>query len=178
MRRLKGILSIVLAVAFAFSIFSFDSNAMSATAEAHRRELTAGEIQTIHSIFNAKVYAKMYPDVVAELGEDEQVLFNHFITFGIWEQRQPSDAFNVDCYATRNLDLRQAFGDDIVAYYIYYATHQKEQAWRPVPTKWAALWANTTIYSVYDFVAGTGLPKEGAIPVQTPNYHPGVEINN
>ncbi len=177
MKRFTRFLSLAMACVAAVSVFTINSCAMSAEGEAHRRDLTAEEIQTIRTIFVADQYAKMYPDVVKELGDDPTTLYTHFITFGIWEQRQPSTYFNVDAYASRNYDLQPIYGDDIVGYYMYYCTHQKEQAWRKVPTLQAALWDNVSIYSVYDFVKGQQLAKKGAVPVMTPNYHPGVEIN-
>ncbi|MBQ6464079.1 MAG: hypothetical protein IJJ59_12215 [Pseudobutyrivibrio sp.] len=176
MKRFVKVLSLMLATFMAVTVFSVNSCAMSAAGEAHKRQLTTDEIKTIYTIFNAKEYAKMYPDVKNELGEDEMTLFNHFVTFGIWEQRQPSVAFNVDVYASRNPDLQPLYGDDIVGYYIHYVTTRKTEGWRPIPTKTNALWYNCTIYSVYDFVKGQTGPKAGAIPVQTLNYHPGVEL--
>ncbi len=172
MKKFTKFLSLALATFMAISVFTVNSKAaMSAEGQAHQRELTAEEIQLISSIFNETEYVKIYPDVKEELGTDRTALLTHFITFGIWEQRQPSASFNVDAYASRNLDLQPIFGDDIVGYYTYYATHLKEQAWRPVPTKENALWYNCTIYSVYDFVKGQTGPKAGAIPVMTPNSH-------
>ena len=173
--RVTKVLSLVLAAVFLVTAFSFNSYAASA-ADAHRRELTGDEILAIKSMFNAKEYASYYPDVEKELGSDEAVLFNHFITFGIWEQRQPSVTFNVDVYASRNADLQERFGDDIVAYYVYYSENKKIETWRPLPVPTDALWNNCTIYSVYDFVQGQKGPKAGAIPVMTPNYHPGITV--
>ena len=178
MKRVTKFLSLALAVVLSVSVFTVNANAMSAAGEAHRRVLTTEEVTTIYKTFNAKVYAKMYPDVVKELGEDEMALFTHFVTFGIWEQRQPSDAFNVDAYASMNPDLQEAFGDDIVAYYIHYANHPGATGvTRPTPTLYYAVWHNNTIYSVYDFVKGQKGPKAGSVPVCTSNYHPGIVIS-
>ena len=41
------------------------------------------------SKFDPNYYAVLYPDVVALLGADPQVLFNHYIAFGMQEGRQP-----------------------------------------------------------------------------------------
>ncbi len=178
MKKLTQFLSLGLVVFISASVFTINAFAMSPTAEAHRRDLTAEEIQLISTIFKEDQYAKMYPDVKNELGDDRTALLTHFVTFGIWEQRQPSAWFNVDAYATRNADLQKSFGDDIVSYYVYYATHQNEQAWRPVPTKEDALWNNTSVYSVYDFVEGQTGPKAGAIPVMTSNAHYGTYLSS
>ena len=176
MKRFVKVLSLMLATFLAVSVFSVNSYAMSAEGEAHRRQLTTEEIKTIYPMFNAKEYAKMYPDVKNELGEDEKALYTHFVTFGIWEQRQPSVAFNVDVFASFNYDLQAAYGDDIVAYYTHFATHAGE--YPVMPTKYNALRQGRMIYSVYDFVKGQTGPKKGAVPVQTANYHPGIELND
>ena len=176
MKKVTKFLSLALALVLSVSVFTVNANAMSAAGEAHRRVLTTEEVTTIYKTFNAKVYAKMYPDVVKELGEDEMALFTHFVTFGIWEQRQPSVAFNVDVFASFNYDLQAAYGDDIVAYYTHFATHAGE--YPVMPTKYNALRQGRMIYSVYDFVKGQTGPKKGAVPVQTANYHPGIELND
>jgi len=176
MKRFVKVLSLMMATFLAVSFFSVNSYAMSAEGEAHRRQLTTEEIKTIYPMFNAKEYAKMYPDVKNELGEDEKALYTHFVTFGIWEQRQPSVAFNVDVFASFNYDLQAAYGDDIVAYYTHFATHAGE--YPVMPTKYNALRQGRMIYSVYDFVKGQTGPKKGAVPVQTANYHPGIELND
>lgn len=176
MKRFARFLSLALATVVAVSVFTVNSFAMSAAGEAHRRDLTAEEIQTISTIFKADQYAAMYPDIVKVLGDDPTVLLTHFITFGIWEQRQPSMYFNVDAYASRNYDLQYAYGDDIVSYYIHYCTYQKVETWRKTPTVQAVLWDNQSVYSVYDFVQGQYTAKKGAIPVATPSYHPGYEL--
>ncbi|WP_028242311.1 hypothetical protein [Pseudobutyrivibrio ruminis] len=179
MKRVTKFLSLAIAVVLSVSVFTVNANAMSAAGEAHRRVLTAEEVTTIYKTFNAKVYAKMYPDVVKELGEDEMALYTHFVTFGIWEQRQPSEAFNVNAYATLNPDLSEKFGDDIVAYYMYYANHMAESGTtRSMPTYNYAIWHDTNVYSVYDFTAGQKGPNKGAVAVCTRNYHPGIVIRN
>ncbi len=175
MKKFVKALSLALATLMAVSVFTIDSFAMSAQGEAHRRQLTSDEVKTIYTVFNAKEYALMYPDIQKELGDDELALFTHFVTFGIWEQRQPTVAFDVDVYASRNSDLQAVYGDDIVGYYLHYANTKKTEGWRPIPTKRDALWNNCTIYSVYDFVKGQTGPKAGAVPVQTLNYHPGID---
>ena len=71
MKRFVKVLSLMLATFMAVTVFSVNSCAMSAAGEAHRRQLTTDEIKTIYTIFNAKEYAKMYPDVKNELGEDD-----------------------------------------------------------------------------------------------------------
>ncbi len=173
MKKVTKILSMAIATVLAISVFSFSSSAaMSAAGQAHQRELTTEEVQAISTMFKADEYVKMYPDVKNVLGTDEAVLFDHFIHFGIWEQRQPSVAFNVDCYASFNADLQEIYGDDIVSYYVHYANNNKSESWRATPTPSHAYWYGNTVYSVYDFVKGQKGPKAGAVPVLSVNYHP------
>lgn len=174
--KITKILSLALATVIAVSAFSINSFAMSDAAKEHKRDLTADEVTAISYIFKADVYAKLYPDVVDALGDDETALLTHFLTFGIWEQRQATDSFNVDVYASRNPDLQKAFGDDIVSYYVHYATVGIKENWRAKPTLADAYYARTTVYSVYDFVKGQTGAKEGAIPVQTANYAPNLDL--
>lgn len=90
------------------------------------RELTQSERNILRSLFNAKEYAKMYPDVVEACKGSldpitfEQKLFEHFINNGIWEGRQPSESFSVAAYASAYSDLRESFGSHIVEYYKHY----------------------------------------------------------
>lgn len=174
MKKFTKLLSLALAAVIAVSTFTISSSAAS-RGDAYKRALTADEVATIKTIFDAKYYGTVYPDIVHFYGYDyytkdlDDMLFNHFINCGIWEERQPSAAFNVDVYASRNTDLQPQFGDDIIAYYVYYATHLKEQSWRSIPTLNDAWNKDATIYSVYDFVAGQVGPKAGAVAVQTPD---------
>lgn len=178
MRKFTKFLSLAAAACIAVSAFTITSEAAQTDYQAQQmqqqiRPLTAEEIQAISTIFDAKFYALRYKDVTDALGTDEQALFTHFITCGIWEQRIPCKTFDVDAYASRNPDLHKAFGSDIIKYYVHYASYPKERAFRPAPTKWNAILCNEPIYSVYDFEVGSWTPREGAWPVITPDWHPG-----
>ncbi len=178
MRKITKFLSLAVATCIAVSAFTITSEAgfterQTQQMQAQRRALTAEEIQAISTIFDAKFYGLRYKDVTDALGTDEQVLFNHFITCGIWEERIPSNVFDVDAYATRNPDLHKAFGSDIIKYYVHYASYPQERAVRPAPTKANAILCDVPVYSVYDFEVGSWYPVEGAWPVCTPAWHPG-----
>lgn len=56
----------------------------------NRTVLAAPEIMSDGTIFDAEYYAEMYPDVVNALGNDEDVLYQHYITYGKSEGRKPS----------------------------------------------------------------------------------------
>ena len=94
--------------------------------EVVKREITQSDRNILRSLFNAKEYAKMYPDVAEackgslDLLTFEQKLFEHFINNGIWEGRQPSESFSVAAYASAYSDVKKAFGGHIVEYYKHY----------------------------------------------------------
>lgn len=94
--------------------------------EVVKHELTQSDRNILRSLFNAKEYAKMYPDVAKTYKHFtnpltfEQKLFEHFINNGIWEGRQPSASFSVAAYASSYSDLKKAFGSHIVEYYKHY----------------------------------------------------------
>lgn len=94
--------------------------------EVVKHELTQSDRNILRSLFNAKEYAKMYPDVAKTYKHFtnpimlEQKLFEHFINNGIWEGRQPSASFSVAAYASAYSDLKKAFGSHIVEYYKHY----------------------------------------------------------
>ncbi len=182
MKKFAKVVSFALAVVIAVSTFTTTTFAASRGDE-YKRDLTEEEVAYIYSIFDPEYYASVYDDVMDYYGFDyyttdcDETLFAHFISCGIWEERQPNAQFNIDVYATRNVDLRAAYGDDIISYYVYYATHTAEQSWRVTPTWADAYYNGVTIYSVYDLVAGSSTAvKDGAVPVQTANYAPNLGI--
>ena len=87
---------------------------------AYETSATRLQLDTIRSLFNAKEYAAMYPDVVKELGNNEEALWNHFVTYGFSEGRSMNKNFNVFAYRACYEDLQKAFGDDLFAYYEHY----------------------------------------------------------
>ncbi len=111
--------------------------------------VSASDQALIKGIFNADYYRWHNEDVVALVGTDDAALWNHFITTGIFEERQPSADFNVSVYASVYSDLKAAYGNDIVAYYRHYLTTGKAEGRCCVTLKAAAAGANT-VYSIND----------------------------
>ncbi|MBR1622482.1 MAG: hypothetical protein IJ675_01030, partial [Pseudobutyrivibrio sp.] len=79
-------------------------------------------LTVLRSMFDAELYAKLYPDVVAVFGNDENALFTHFMTFGINEGRKINTYFDVQAYKNAYPDLANAFGDNMASYYLHFAT--------------------------------------------------------
>lgn len=68
-------------------------------------------------VFNYTYYTKRYSDL-AKMTKDQAL--NHFLTFGMTEQRQAIAEFNVKVYHDSNPDLVAAFGDNWPEYYKHY----------------------------------------------------------
>ncbi len=114
---------------------------------------TADQQAAIKTIFNAAEYAEMNPDVAAAFGTDENKLFEHYLVFGINENRAPSKTFDVNAYASSYPDLQVAFGDNVDSYILHYATFgQKEN--RTLTTVEAANQSGYSVYSVATFKSG------------------------
>ena len=85
-------------------------------------KISEGDIDTLKTIFDADFYAKDNPQVVEQIGDNPEVLFKHWIEYGIFEGRTGSSLFDPSAYASAYPDLKEAFGNDIVAYYKHYIT--------------------------------------------------------
>ena len=72
--------------------------------------------------FDADWYAEHNPDVAAVCGGNEEALYNHYVSYGIYEGRSGSADFNVAAYMVANPDLVAAFGNDPVALLNHYET--------------------------------------------------------
>lgn len=98
----------------------------------HRAVLSDSDKKTIETMFDSEYYRKNNPDVVAMLGDSKEVLFNHFLRYGLWETRQPNENFNVNAYASAYNDLRDAFvsddlGEMVKSLTLHYALFGKNE---------------------------------------------------
>ncbi len=73
-----------------------------------------------HAVFDATYYAAAYPDVVAAIGTDAELLYQHYVNSGMLEGRQPSAAFNAQIYMSNYEDLQAIYGNNIAAYVQHY----------------------------------------------------------
>lgn len=78
-------------------------------------------------VFDPEYYANRYADLEAAFGFDHAALWNHFITFGMWERRQASQEFNPEVYIARYADLRNAYGEYFPLYYWHYCHFGKSE---------------------------------------------------
>lgn len=71
-------------------------------------------------VFDANYYSDKYSDLKQAFGENGNLLFNHFINYGMKEGRQASASFNPKYYKANYVDLAKAFGANYTQYYIHY----------------------------------------------------------
>ena len=75
-----------------------------------------------NAVFNAAYYAEANPDVADKIGTDPDMLYDHFLRYGLAAGRVASPDFDVRAYRARYPDLDEAFGDDWLAYAHHYMT--------------------------------------------------------
>jgi len=78
-------------------------------------------------VFDPAFYANAYSDLRAAFGTDATMLFKHFCQYGMKEQRQACDSFNVKIYMAKYPDLQKAYGSDAPSYYMHYALFGKKE---------------------------------------------------
>lgn len=99
------------------SMLIVSATPMTALAAPKATEITAEQTQALNDMdlsfmFDADLYASLYPDVVDEVGNDPQALYQHFITFGINENRQFNRYFKVQDVETLFREYKTKFGDN------------------------------------------------------------------
>ncbi len=99
----------------------YDSTALSASVQSSVAASPKPEVpDNISLVFVSKYYADHNPDLYEQFGYDEELLLNHFLTYGMQEGRTASEEFQVSVYKENNPDLVNAYGDDTAAYYEHY----------------------------------------------------------
>jgi hypothetical protein len=79
------------------------------------------------NVFDAKYYSDRYDDLRRAFGTDEKKLLDHFLQFGMNEQRQAKADFDVKIYRQRYMDLQLAFGDNWYSYYWHFCLCGKKE---------------------------------------------------
>jgi hypothetical protein len=74
-------------------------------------------------VFDATFYANKYADLKAAFGNDATKLYQHFITYGIYEGRQGCANFDVKTYLKKYSDLKNAYGNDYAKALNHYLVH-------------------------------------------------------
>ncbi len=71
-------------------------------------------------VYNYFYYKNRYSDLAATFGDDQAAMLQHFLSFGMSEERQASESFSEVSYRLTYQDLRLAFGKDYAKYYYHY----------------------------------------------------------
>lgn len=83
--------------------------------------------ENFEPVFNPDFYSEKYSDLKAVFGNDHSALWQHFITFGMWEFRQASAEFNPTVYRDRYADLENAYAEFNPLYYWHYCKFGKKE---------------------------------------------------
>lgn len=74
------------------------------------------------ALFDADYYFYKYPDLQRAFGHNRDLLYKHYITYGIKEGRSASPIFDPKYYLSSNGDVLQAFGNNYEAAYNHFIT--------------------------------------------------------
>lgn len=75
------------------------------------------------AVYSFEYYIGKYPDLNAVFANDPAGALQHFITYGINEERQAHENFNIVAYKNNYSDLRTAFGENNKAYVDHYISN-------------------------------------------------------
>lgn len=102
-------------------------------------------------IFNAEDYAKYNPDVVSALGADPDVLLEHWLKYGVYENRRPSQIYNYEYIMTAYGDKFIQYGTSYEAVSGYYAMYGIENGYSGSEefNIMAYLMCNADLYGLY-----------------------------
>ncbi|SER41079.1 transglutaminase domain-containing protein [Lachnobacterium bovis] len=104
-------------------------------------------------IFNSMFYYNRYSDVASVIGNNEAKLFDHFMQFGMNEQRIGESSFNCKIYMQNYPDLRNAFGNNYPLYYehfLFYGVMEGRNAISLLPRNKITSYGGTNYSAVYD----------------------------
>lgn len=77
----------------------------------------------LQDFFDAEHYASQYEDLQKAFGNDEKLLWNHYLNYGLKEKREAFRLLNLAKYRENYADLDEAFGDEWEAYLRHYLTY-------------------------------------------------------
>lgn len=89
--------------------------------------VAAAQAKLTNLTFDMDYYYNTYPDLQTSLGYDYNLLYKHYLDWGMAEGRSGSAEFNCLVYRNNYPDLQAAFGDDYRAYCVHYENHGKAE---------------------------------------------------
>ena len=124
-KRVIALMMSILTVGFVASP-AFVPNAEGLTQAARAEDVSYSTISAedeaiLKSMFDVDYYKAENPDLVELFGDDTDKLFEHFCKRGIFEGRTCNANFDPAAYASAYGELKDAFGLDIIKYYVHYS---------------------------------------------------------
>ena len=124
-KRVIALIMSVLTVGFIASpavVSNAEGLTQAASAEGVSYSTISAEDEAIlKTMFDADYYKAENPDLVELFGDDTAKLFEHFCKRGLFEGRTCNANFDPAAYASAYGELKDAFGLDIIKYYVHYS---------------------------------------------------------
>lgn len=79
------------------------------------------------AVYNGTYYSSHNVDLRNAFGLDDTAMLRHFVNYGMKEDRQVIESFNVKNYKSRYADLRRAYGASLKSYYLHYMKYGKKE---------------------------------------------------
>ncbi len=89
--------------------------------------VTSLDGQDYSPVYDYFYYTKTYSDIANAFGEDDVAALQHFVTFGMKEQRRGNSTFDERSYRRANQDLRTAFRNNYAKYYLHYINSGRKE---------------------------------------------------
>ncbi len=126
-KRRKAIMAALLAVMMVVSSLVPSMGAMAAEPNYANSE-TEAKAPSLRILFSAEYYAQNNPDVYAAFGDDANLLYQHYVNYGIPEgRRYLTPILDVRAYRAGNPDLERAFGNNYEKYVWHFLNYGAQE---------------------------------------------------
>lgn len=95
------------------------------------------------AVYSYETYIKYNLDVASYAGDNDYLAIEQFVNYGMQEGRVASEDFSVYAYRANNIDLYQAYENDLPQYYWHYLKYGKEEG------RTASIWEKYTPLTIY-----------------------------
>ncbi|MCM1056360.1 MAG: hypothetical protein NC517_01960 [Firmicutes bacterium] len=114
---------VVMMSAAAAAFMSMSLNASAAQSVTDRYVDRLKKSGQIDLILDVEAYRAAYSDLEEAFGDDEDAYIKHYLTAGVYEERNKGVLFDPLAYAESYGDIMDAFGDDVLAIVSHYVTY-------------------------------------------------------
>ncbi|MDR1549034.1 MAG: YHYH domain-containing protein [Hungatella sp.] len=96
------------------------SSKQTSSSTSEKKEESLLNVQDYKLVFDSTFYYNNNSDLQTTIGNNEQKLLEHFVSYGMAEGRKGCDNFDVMIYKDNNMDLAATYGDDFKKYYEHF----------------------------------------------------------